>query len=170
MTSRGSLSSLFLLLSSVGVLLSQLDRCDSSGRSLRSSPGLCFIVGSSPSLSSLSRLKPWLWPDLGTRGKSHKWYRQVELDRLQSDIIYILQSCVLQYHHRKCHVLYMTFYAVIKRIKTKNIYLQKYILFECMFHAYHLTALFSLSSWTLASELESLCLALGSSQSSLQAI
>lgn len=74
MKSRGSLSSLFLLLSSVGVLLSQLDCCVSSGRSLRSSPGLCFPASSSPSLSSLSRLKPWLWPDLEARGESHKSY------------------------------------------------------------------------------------------------
>lgn len=51
MKSLGSLSSLLLLLSSVGVLLSQLPRCVSSSFSLRSRV-------SSPSISSLSKLNP----------------------------------------------------------------------------------------------------------------
>lgn len=59
MKSLGSLSSLLFLLSSVGVLLSQLGLSSGlSFRSRESSPVLCFAVVSSPSFSSLSRLKP----------------------------------------------------------------------------------------------------------------
>ncbi|TNN60921.1 hypothetical protein EYF80_028916 [Liparis tanakae] len=57
MKSLGSLSSLLFLLSSVELLLSQL-LCASSSLSL------ALAAGSSPSRSSLSRLKPELWPGL----------------------------------------------------------------------------------------------------------
>lgn len=72
MKSLVSLSSLLFLLSSAGGFLSQPGRCASSDLSFlsrESSPGFCFAGVSSASLSSLSRLKPKLWPGLEAKGQ-----------------------------------------------------------------------------------------------------